>query len=395
MRQSGYGGRLRAAVRWAVALSLCASPGMASTQEIPLAWGHPVRGRDLLVERGCLSCHAVRGSGGKVGPDLAAALVRKGTTGIAATMLTHYPKMSAAVREGKVALPRLSPAEMDDMVAYLLFINFAHEPGSAARGRTLFSKKGCIKCHGFTPGGVAIAPPLGRASLATTPISIAQEMWNHGAQMNAIMRQVDVQRPVFKGHEMADLLAFLGGEIKPFAGHETALPGDPVAGRTLYQEKGCARCHLEGIGPDLSKGGWYMTATEIAGEMWNHGPPMWARMERLGITVPRFKDNEMADVIAYLYLLRSTNQPGDPVRGRHVFDEKHCGHCHQPGGAGPDLTTVPQLDTPIHFAATMWNHAPRMQKFLRDAGIPWPTFTASDVNDLVAFVGQERGAAAK
>jgi cytochrome c2 len=372
-------------------------PGFATAPEIPPVSGNPARGRDVYVEKGCIACHTVREPGSKVGPDLAAALVGEGVVGIAAAMLNHYPKMRAALQAGNEALPVLSPGEMDDLVAYLLFINFLREPGSAEKGRTLFSQKGCGRCHGLFPGASSIGPPLGRAMLAAPPIEVAQAMWNHGTQMSAKMLERQVPWSTFEGQQMADLLAFLGGAVEPLPGHGGPLPGDPVAGRELFQSKGCARCHLkaeggETTGPDLVTGRWYKTATAIAGAMWNHGPAMWTRMKEIGVTPPRFEDDEMAHVIAYLYLVHSANRPSSPERGRKLWNEKHCAQCHEAGGPGPDLATVEQLDTPIHFAAEMWNHAPSMQAFVADAGLPWPVFAESDVQDLVGYLRERRAA---
>ena len=387
--------------RWIVSawlgLSLCGAsvPSFAILQEIPSVTGNPTRGRDVFVEKGCLSCHAVRGAGDKIGPDLAAALVGKGIVGIAAAMLNHYPRMSEALREKKTNLPSLSPAEMDDLVAYLLFIDFAREPGSVEMGRVLFRRKGCTKCHGSTLGGQSLGPPLGRATFAAPPILVAQDMWNHGAKMTTKMLELNVPRATFEGHEMADLLAFLGGPTEPLTGSGAPTPGDPVLGRDLFESKGCARCHLKGatgeaVGPDLATGRWYKTATEIAGAMWNHGPAMWTRMTAMKVSLPEFDDDQMAHLIAYLYLLRSAHGPGVPERGAKLWREKHCAHCHDKGGPGPDLFTEEQLDTPIHFAAGMWNHAPRMQAFVADAGLAWPVFAASDVDDLVSYLQQQR-----
>ena len=111
---------------WILTASLALSlgvPAFGTGQEIPSVTGSPTRGRDVFVEKGCLSCHAVRGAGGKIGPDLAAALVGKGIVGIAAAMLNHYPRMSEALRKKKANLPSISPTEMDDLVAYLLTLD--------------------------------------------------------------------------------------------------------------------------------------------------------------------------------------------------------------------------------------------------------------------------------
>ena len=50
------------------------------------------------------------------------------------------------------------------------------------------------------------------------------------------------------------------------------------------------------------------------------------------------------------------------------------------------------LDTPIHFATGMWNHAPSMQAFVTDAGLPWPVFVESEVQDLVSYLRERRAA---
>jgi cytochrome c2 len=380
---------------WTILSLDCAPCPGAELQRLSVT-GNPAHGRDLFIQKGCLSCHSVRGSGSKLGPDLAAALVGKGIVGIAAAMLSHYPGMRAAMQEKQGVVPHLSAAELDDMVRFLVFINFAREPGSAENGEALFSQKGCIGCHGRGGNGASIGPPLGRGSLSAPPIMVAQEMWNHSTQMNARMRETHVQRSTFQGREMVDLLAFLTGPPEPLPGRGTPLPGDPVVGRDLFRSKGCARCHLrretgKNIGPDLSTTGWYRTATEIAGAMWNHEPAMWARRVELGSAPPRFENDEMADVIAYLYLLRNATRSGNPAQGQEVFDKGQCAQCHKRGGTGPDLAAIDHLDTPIHLAAAMWNHGPRMEAFLTKARLPWPTFDASDITSLVAFLHRQSG----
>jgi mono/diheme cytochrome c family protein len=377
---------------------LGAGPAVAaqgSGATFPVLSGNPARGRDLFVQKGCLGCHAVRGVGGKVGPDLSLALVGKGLVEVAAAMLSHYPKMSAAMRQRHVIPPSLTGQELDDVVAYLYFINFYPEPGDASFGEYLFYQKKCAGCHVAPPGGKSVGPALGRFSVAAPPATIAQQMWNHGVGMTQAMRRLRVTPPQFEGHEMADLLAFLSNSQSE--GSEwRAFVGDPATGQVLFHSRGCARCHLSNgsgkrVGPDLStQGTWYMTATQIAGEMWNHGPAMWERMQGLGIPAPRLEDNEMADLIAYLYLLRTAAVAGDGRRGEMVFTQKHCADCHRPGGRGPDLSQVAPSDTCVHFAAAMWDHAPKMRSFVAKAGLSWPTLNARDIEDLVAFLSLRR-----
>ena len=49
--------------------------------------------------------------------------------------------------------------------------------------------------------------------------------------------------------------------------------------------------------------------------MWNHEPAMWARMQESAIALPAFSDQEISDVIAYLFFLQYFDPPGDVGKG--------------------------------------------------------------------------------
>lgn len=385
---------MRPLLSMALALNVASASMAVASGLLPEIGGDPARGRDTFVERGCLACHSVRGTGGQVGPDLARALVGKGMLAISAAMLNHFPQMLAARGEKQeVTLPALSPTQLDDVIAYLFAINFATEPGSASRGRVVFNEVGCVRCHAPALAAGANAPTLGRGSIDASPLVIAQSMWNHGARMwqDARARGVPLRR--FEPGEFADLLAFLGARSVPFGAHGFPLPGDPRVGRSVFEAKGCARCHTRGEGQaavehDLAAG-WYQAPSEVAAAMWNHGPEMWARMKELAIPAAELGDDDMANVISFLYLLRSAGTPGEAKRGALVFQRKECVRCHGVDGTAPQLLGRTDLDTPIHFAAVMWNHAPRMNELLAKEGVPWPTFSADDVRDLVAYVRRQ------
>lgn len=141
----------------------------------------------------------------------------------------------------------------------------------------------------------------------------------------------------------------------------------------------------------MSQAGWYRTVTEVAAAMWNHSSPGSARMRARGMALPRFERNDMADLIAYLYLVRGAVLRGSAARGAAVAREKHCLSCHAGSGPGPLLDATEAIRTPAHFAAAMWNHGPGMQAYLARAGLAWPVLSARDVADLVAFLGAQRG----
>ena len=61
-----------------------------------------------------------------------------------------------------------------------------------------------------------------------------------------------------------------------------------------------------------------------------------------------------------------------------MFATKGCAHCHGWAAAeaaiGLGLATVKGVDTPIVWAQTMWNHAPKMEVRMQQLGVPWPKF---------------------
>ena len=181
----------------------------------------------------------------------------------------------------------------------------------------------------------------------------------------------------------------------------TFLVGDPHAGAHTFREKGCARCHaVNGVGgasaPDL---GFQRPArsslNQLVVEMWNHAPRMWGRMEAEGIPYPNFSTREMANLFAYLYTARYVDEPGDTARGRLLFTQKSCSRCHALGGEGghlgPDLKDLGAVDTPIFWAQSMWNHAPAMEAHMRQLNLPWPRFEGDEMNNLLAYIREERG----
>lgn len=179
-------------------------------------------------------------------------------------------------------------------------------------------------------------------------------------------------------------------------GGEYFLPGDAQAGMQAFSEKGCARCHsVLGEGgrsaPDLaSSPAGYLSAAELLAAMWNHAPVMWEKMRLEGVTPPKFGQVEMTNLFAFLYSVRSLDEPGDLARGRRLLYEKRCLQCHavagQGGRVGPDLEKWASYRNPVSWIQTMWNHAPAMQQNLAARGLSWPKFRDTDMPDLIAYI---------
>ncbi|RMG45358.1 MAG: hypothetical protein D6723_18520 [Acidobacteria bacterium] len=377
---------LLAAISWSI----------ASAQAPVTLSGDPLKGRDLFIHKGCIKCHSVWGVGGKLGPDLTQVGMGRSFLQIAGALWSHSPKMLELMRRRGMPLPTFTPEQMRDLITYLYYLNYFNEPGDAHRGQELFSAKGCIHCHAVGGMGGSVGPRLDTFGRYGSPLYMAQAMWNHGPRMTAEMVRRGIRPPVFRGKEMADLLAFIRG--RAVSGTPTprlAIPGNPLVGRRLFAQKGCRRCHaINGmggqVGPDLGRREWHRSVTEIAGAMWNHGPKMWAKMKQLGIPRPTFSQNEMADLIAYLYFVGYTDPPGNVVKGRRLFAEKGCHACHTLGGGeekiGPDLTLSTAIASPLELAAAMWNHAPTMEKLVQEKGLPWPKFDDDEMRDLVTYI---------
>lgn len=166
----------------------------------------PAAGRQLFQAKGCVACHAVKGQGGTVGPDLGRIDHGHNAYQMAGIMWNHSTHMRVAMTERGIARPRFSGHEMADLLAYLQSLEVLGDP---EKGREVFDQKGCVRCHSVAGEGGRIGPPLVPSHHPHPPIELAGVMWNHSPTMSAVMEAMKIPRPVFEGNEMADLLAYL------------------------------------------------------------------------------------------------------------------------------------------------------------------------------------------
>ena len=166
--------------------------------------GDPVEGEKLFRTHQCSKCHAVRGRGGKVGPDLGRRGWVTSFTGVAISEWKHAAGMRTAMAASGVQVPILTSQEMAHVIVYLFSACYADDPGSPERGAALFKEKGCAQCH---QGGAG--PSLKRYRGRATPAALAQALWMHGPTMLERMRDLGVRWPSFRGEEMRDLVAAL------------------------------------------------------------------------------------------------------------------------------------------------------------------------------------------
>jgi cytochrome c2 len=376
------------------AKSLCSQAGQDGGELLP---SDPLEGRQVFLKKGCDGCHAIWGEGETLGPDLGTRGVWHSVMQLAGALWNHSPQMIEKMRERHISRPTISPDEMGSLAAFLYFLNFFDPPGDAAKGEKLFSENGCGSCHTVGRNGGGVGPTLDGYKRFASPLFLAQAMWSHGPAMAQRMQEMNIPRPAFVGGDLGDIFAYIQkASAEKSAPKVYMVPGSPARGRQVFADKGCVRCHaVRGaggqIGPDLGRTALHRSVTEVAGRMWNHQPVMWAKIQALGLQLPQFSDQEISDLISYLFFLQYFDPPGDAVKGQAVYIDKGCVLCHYaPRGAdkplAPDLSRSPAIASPLNLAAAMWNHAQAMEAQIRERGLPWPQFQGNEVRDLIAYL---------
>jgi cytochrome c551/c552 len=357
---------------------------------------NPLKGRFVFEQKGCITCHAIKGEGGEIGPDLGKKKFYGSFLQLAGIMWNHSPEMLRRMRELDLPFPEFSRAEMVELIAYLYYLRYLGEPGDLYRGKVLATEKGCLACHSIGGKGGKSGPAFDKLAKYVSPLYMAQALWNHGPQMEQQIKKMGLSRPKFEKGEIVDLSAYIREASKGTEKEQVYMsPGNPQRGKMVFKEKGCLDCHAargEGkdVGPDLGELEWDYSVTEIAGLMWNHGTEMGELMEERKMSWPTFSGKEMADLIACLYFLKFADKPGDAQAGRIVFSEKGCTKCHGVDGKGsenaPDLSKSKVLASTIDMARIMWNHAPVMEERVTEKVMRWPEFSGNEMMNLYAFL---------
>lgn len=271
--------------------------------------GDPVRGAEVLRNKGCSECHETGADGVSIGPDLAKWGAYVNPIIWAQMMWEHAPMMQEAMERADVTWPKLEGSDLVHIVAFVRSVGATGErsylrPGSALRGRELFEQKQCKSCH-QGPG-----PDLSVAELPRSAGALASHMWNHSPTMMRVMREEKVARQPISPQELADIIAYL------LALGNVDRGGDRGRGEDIFAQKGCIQCHdsdevSETGGPPIGLLSGDATPVNMAGAMWNHGETMLERMTEAGLSWPVFHDNEMVDLLAYLESVRPAGQRSD------------------------------------------------------------------------------------
>jgi mono/diheme cytochrome c family protein len=183
---------------------------VASLEQVAAQTGRPGPGKGVFSRKGCVQCHAIRGTGGGIGPDLGVRRPGWRLAAVVAALWNHGPAMWAMMESRGTPVPRLTEREMADVVAYLCFVQYANIEGDATRGAALFREKSCALCHPTAAGSAGSGgPDLVGAAIARSPLRWTAAMWNHAPAVEAQLRARGLPWPHFEGDEMRDLVAFL------------------------------------------------------------------------------------------------------------------------------------------------------------------------------------------
>ncbi len=200
------------------------------------------------------------------------------------------------------------------------------------------------------------------------------------------------------------LAAFVigGGLVAAVLPAAAELPGNPSRGQALFSSKQCGHCHRpreqQALGPPLDELRRRQGVLELAGRLWNHAPAMLGVLEDEGITWPEISSAEMADLMAYLQADYVLDQPPNLFAGQVTLVKVGCLKCHRLRGEGAsvaiELTEYHEgYESAVTWAASIWNHSPRMAKQAVDMGVLYPRFTGAEMANLYGYLRNVAGKA--
>jgi mono/diheme cytochrome c family protein len=346
----------------------------------PVVPGNSDRGEKLFESQRCVECHGVNGKGGKVAPDLGKPVDRGFTPALLAIkMWNHAPVMWAAMQGSGIEKPKLMPQDASDLFAFFYSSRYFDKPGDAARGKAAFAARHCADCHGITDSRAENAPPVAKWESLGHPIVLVQQMWNHSGHMHAAFARRKIAWQQLSTQELTDMLQYLRSlpETRHISTGFTNSAGD--RGQALFEAKTCVKCHTGTLALETRLRD--LTLTDIAVDMWNHAPKM-------AQPPPSLTQDEMQELLSYLWMRQFIHRSGDIARGKEVFAQKHCADCHMKGAhSAPPLPGQGRGYSEVTIMSALWRHGPTMLRRMRQAKIGWPRFEdPQQLSDLIAFL---------
>lgn len=339
--------------------------------------GDARRGEQLFESQQCIQCHSIKGHGGTLAPDLTKRVDRAFTPAVMASLMwNHAPDMWSAMKKQGIQKASMTPESAADLFAYFVSARYFEKPGDAGRGKQVFTSHHCVECHGITTSNSSGAPPVSKWESLGDPVILAQQMWNHGPKMREAFAQKKLKFAPITAQELTDLLVYLQNQPET-KGLEANFQFPPTAGgEALVKAKGCLDCHADRWAKDFHN----QTLTEIAAAMWNHQPSMKQ-------PPATFTQEEMRQILGYIWSRQYFQGQGNPERGKKVFAEKNCATCHNdPASGAPKLAKGKDAYSDITMVSALWDHGPRMLESMTAKKLAWPRFTAAQMSDLIAYL---------
>lgn len=296
---------------------------------MPLSY-HPSHDRHPFNKFGCTICHQGQGR----------ATTREDAHG-------HVPHWDRPMLDSKYIQSSCAKCHLPGDVP---------EAPQLARGRAVFEESGCIGCHKLHGVGGVIGPELDSVGARRSPEWLLKHFKNPAAVTPGS------GMPPIKASD-ADLdaltlyvLSFTGEPLSAYYVSMKTIPG-PLAGRRLFEEKGCIGCHSVGgkggkVGPALDEVAKRHNADWISAHFRNPSAVS------PGTVMPQFNFNEqeIRALTEFLLSLSDTNIVGfmkipslmtSVERGKAVYKKYGCAGCHAADGQGgvpnPNAKTAQQV----------------------------------------------------
>ncbi len=165
-------------------------------------------------------------------------------------------------------------------------------------------------------------------------------------------------------------------------------------GAQWMRRAGCGECHdvaamRPGVPTKLQRTRY--TPASLTGAIWNHGPSLLARTPG---TAPDAA--AAASILTYFARAGYFETAGDARQGARVYRQQNCAQCHQEKDRppAPPVSRWPALLSPGSLFLAMWRHAPLMRTALDANQMMWPSLSAVEIRDLVAYARASNNALA-
>ena len=170
--------------------------------------GDAARGHEVFAAKACSRCHHPRGQPG-IGPPLDDLRRPQGAYEFTGRLWNHAPAMFTVLKVEGLEWPRISAAEMADLMTYLMADPGRDPSPDPVKGQVTLVSKGCLKCHRVRGEGGRIGPELAERRAVYAPAATwGATMWAHTPRMAAAAIQQGILYPRFSGDEMVHLLGF-------------------------------------------------------------------------------------------------------------------------------------------------------------------------------------------